>query len=509
MILGDGDHSAGNRATLDDLFRRAGVRHPDALALADPPNRAATVGGAPRALTFAQADRAITAMAATLRGLGLQTDTPIALQFANTVESVIALLGVLRAGMIAVPMPVLWRQQDIVDALGRIGAKAIVTQTRIGAAAHAEIAMQAAVELFPIRYVCAFGPDVPDGVVPLDDIFTRAPSDFTTPGGRPGNPAAHVAAVTFEPGAGGHIAVARSHMELIAGGLGVFLESGLAADAPILSTVPSSSFAGLSAALVPWLLAGGALHLHHGFEPESFAAQSAAIAGGARVLPAAALPALAQAGLLDGAETVLALWRAPERLAAATPWTQAPALIDLAAFGEFGLLAARRDADGMPAPVPLGRCANPRGAAGAVRGAETKRSKTGTLALRGPTVPAQAFPPGAERGHAPHVKTDEEGFLDTGFTCRLERDSGTLVITGAPGALTVLGGYRFRSDEIDALVAEADPAATVIALPDPLLGERLAGGAPAPAALEAELQARGANPLIAAAFRTRTRPDVA
>lgn len=161
----------------------------------------------------------------------------------------------------------------------------------------------------------------------------------------------------------------------------------------------------------------------------------------------------------------------------------------------------------MPAPIPLGRCANPRGAAGAVRSAETKRSKTGTLALRGPTVPAQAFPPGAERGRAPHLEADEDGFVDTGFTCRLARESGTLVITGSPGGFAAVGGYRFRADDLDALVAPAE--GTLVALPDALLGQRLAGGAPAPAALEAELQARGANPLIASAFRARARSDAA
>ena len=94
------------------------------------------------------------------------------MQLPNTVESVIAFLGVLRAGMIAAPMPLLWRQQDIVAALGHIGAKAIVTSSRIGTTAHAEIAMRAAAELFPIRHVCGFGRNLPDGIVSLDDVFT-------------------------------------------------------------------------------------------------------------------------------------------------------------------------------------------------------------------------------------------------------------------------------------------------------------------------------------------------
>ncbi|MFZ1195806.1 MAG: hypothetical protein WCF75_20990 [Pseudolabrys sp.] len=37
MILGENPRAVGTAATLDDLFRRAGVRHPESLALADPP----------------------------------------------------------------------------------------------------------------------------------------------------------------------------------------------------------------------------------------------------------------------------------------------------------------------------------------------------------------------------------------------------------------------------------------------------------------------------------------
>ncbi len=79
--------------------------------------------------------------------------------------------------------------------------------------------MQAAAELFPIRYVCAFGGDLPDGVVPLDDVFAPGHRDVVPPPARPGNAAAHVAVVTFDVGADGTRAVARNHMELIAGGL--------------------------------------------------------------------------------------------------------------------------------------------------------------------------------------------------------------------------------------------------------------------------------------------------
>ncbi|MSO67555.1 MAG: hypothetical protein EXQ82_07040, partial [Pseudolabrys sp.] len=260
MILGDENReAAGNRTTLDDLFRRTGVRRPDALALLDPPNRETFTDGAPRRLTYAQADRAISALAAQLRRLGLQTDTVVAIQLPHTVESAIALLGVLRAGMIAVPLPLLWRQQEIAAALKRIGAKAIVATSRIGATAHAEIAMQVAAELFPIRQVCGFGRALPDGVVPLDEVFAPGHFDFVQPPARPGNGAAHVAVVTFDVGGDGLVPVARNHMELIAGGLGPYLESGAAQDANVLSAIPLGSFAGIALSVMPWLLGGGTL----------------------------------------------------------------------------------------------------------------------------------------------------------------------------------------------------------------------------------------------------------
>ena len=87
MMAENGAPAMATAATLDDLFRRAGVRHPHSLALADPPNRGVFADAAPRRLTFAQADRAISGCATKLGGLGLQTDSVVAMHLPNTVES--------------------------------------------------------------------------------------------------------------------------------------------------------------------------------------------------------------------------------------------------------------------------------------------------------------------------------------------------------------------------------------------------------------------------------------
>ncbi len=501
MIVGKSDGAeAAHAATLDELFRRAGVRHPQAIALIDPPNRESFTDGAPRALSYAEADRLISDFAARLRNLGLRTDSVVAIQLPNTVEAVIALMGVSRAGMIAALLPLLWRQQDIVAALRGTGAKAIVTCARAGTLAPAKSAVLAAAELFPIRHICGFGRELPDGVMPLDDRNAQTSVDLGHTPARPGVAANHVAVLTFDITSHAVVPLARNHAQLVAGGLAPFLEADLAQEAVLLSTIPPASFAGLALGVVPWLLCGGTLALHHGCDPMALAAQCAALAEPTVILPGPALAPLSDADLFNvSIKSILALWRAPERLASCAPCHAKAALVDVAAFGEIGLLASQRRADGLPAPIPCGPIGVPRGTAGAVAVAETARHKTGTLALSGPMVPAQPFPPGAAQSneHAP----DPAGFVDTGFGCR--RDGDAFTITGPPVGITAVGGYRFGRPALEAQLAAVDPAATILAIPDSAIGERLAGAAADPQAVLAALQARGANPLFSGAFRPR------
>ena len=216
MILGYTKTEDLPATTLDDVFRRAATRRPGAFALADPPNRDSFTDGPSRHLTYAEADRVVSAIASRLRTLGLQTDAIIGIQLPNAVESVLTTLGVLRAGLIAVPLPLLWRRADMARALGQVGAKAIVTTSRIGDFDACAMAMQVAADIFPISHVCSFGPSLPDGLIALDDLLHGAP-ELPPEIERDGNPAAHVAVVTFDVTPDGLVAVARNHAELIAG----------------------------------------------------------------------------------------------------------------------------------------------------------------------------------------------------------------------------------------------------------------------------------------------------
>jgi len=418
----------------------------------------------------------------------------------------------MRAGMIPALMPLLWRRADAVQALGRTGAKAIIASSRVGSFDHCDLAMHLAANLFGIRHVCGFGTKLADGVVPLDDLFLMEPSALAPDILREGNPAAHVAAITFEITPHGLIAVPRDHLQLISGGLAVLLEGRIGVETSILACCSLNSFAGLAHTVMPWLMTGGLLSLHHAFDPRAFLAQCGVERCSTVILPGAMVRQMADAGLLAHADlkSVLAVWPAPERLALGAAWRHdSAALIDVQVFGETALIAARREAEGLPEAIAYGTVQAPRGSAGAVTVAETARTEAGTFAVRGPMVPSHAFPPGVERSGAAHFHTDDAGFVDTGYGCRIDDDAGTLTLTGPPAGMVNVGGYRFRQRELVDQVKTADIDATIGALPDAILGHRLSGNAADSPDVEATLSAMGANPLITGAFRGRPVLDAA
>ena len=506
MILGDPRQTIlatapGTRATLDDLFRRAAQRNPDMLALVDPPNRSSFTEGAPRRLTYAQADRMISAIAGRLHEMTLPEDSIVGIQLPTTVESVLTLLGVLRAGLIAAPLPLLWRHGDLVAALGRVGARVLVTCGHVGATDHATLAMHAAVDIFPVRYVCAFGSGLPDGVVRLDDLYAEEnPQPPQLDRAHADDRAAHLALITWEATADALVPVARNHAEIIAGGLAVLLEGRLEIGTIFLSAVPPSTFAGLTVSVLPWLISGGTLMLHQPFDPETLAQQ---LRDGcdAAILPGPVVPRLVDAGFFaSNVRTIMGLWRSPERMNTAPAWRQQfTDFVDVACFGETCVIPMRRGGSGKPALLPLGIITAPRGAPGALMVAEVKPTRDRTLALSGPMVPRNAYPPGAESSRLPYFNTSD-GLVDTGYPCRIDSETRTLTVTGPPAGIADVGGYRFALRELQRLITDIDSGGRIAALPDSLSGQRLTGAADDSGALRRALISRGVNPLVADAF---------
>ena len=90
-------------------------------------------------------------------------------------------VAAIRAGLVVAPIPLLWRQSELNDALNRVRARSFITATRINGVDHAELAMNAAAATFSIRHVGAFGGDTPDGIGPLDDILRQTATHHALP----------------------------------------------------------------------------------------------------------------------------------------------------------------------------------------------------------------------------------------------------------------------------------------------------------------------------------------
>ncbi len=488
--------------TLDGLFRRNLARKPDALALLDPLNKQRVTGQPPKRLTFAQAERAISALSAHFIEAGLPNNSVIAVQLPNTVEFMLTVLAAHRAGLVAALLPLLWRQAELTVALNRTGARAIVTTGKIDGVNYADLAMNAAAEAFSIRHVCGFGDELPEGMASLDLAMSgeSATTRAVTQDGR------RAAMISFDVTVDGFRAVPRTHLSLIAGGLALSLESDVPRGSTVMSAFAPASFAGLTSSLVVWLLSGGTLALHHPFDSDVLEQQISEHSCETLIAPAQLALRLAEIDMASRLPTlrhVIGLWRAPEQVASSPLWNaQQAVLTDVYLFGEAGLLSARRTADGAPAPILSGP---QREVPGSSIAGEIFLTPRGTLALRGPMVTPAAYAPPSPPSDS-MVAQPQRDFVDTDYAARLDRSTGAICITSPPSGIMAVGGYRFLAQDLQEWAKRLGQGALLTALPDRLSGHRLAGRAQDNARAREALAELGLNPLMVEAFRDRTQP---
>ena len=287
------------------------------------------------------------------------------------------------------------------------------------------------------------------------------------------------------------------------------LEGRFAQDTAILACSATTSFAGLALTVLPWLLVGGTLALHHPFDPDGFAAQCNDERCDTRGRAGPAGAAAGRSGLLDPRTASSRSWRCgarPSGSAGSAAWRSPTiALCRRAGIRRDRPVGRAPRAERQARPDRRSvRCTAPRGAQGAAVVAEVVRTEAGTVALRGPMVPRHPYPPGVERSGVPYFKIAPNGLVDTGYTCRVDRDTRAMIVTGPPAGLVSVGGYRFvLSDLQDMVGADRRRRRRWRALPDALAGHRLAGKATDVEAVQEALAELGVNPLIVRAFRDR------
>jgi hypothetical protein len=478
----DSDGFAG-RVTLDQIFRRTTDHRPEATALIE------RVGDQLWRLSFASVERAVSVLATRLTALGLPQDSVIALQGPASIAQVVALLGASRAGLIPMFIPELWREADLTPAIEGSGARAVIS---FGGDDIVDLHCRVAAEVFAVRFVCTLADTAPDGVMALGSLDDLVAGEIgRIPSYRAGNPADHIALLTWDVGAEGPYLVPRSHRALVAGGVPTLIAARLDDSSTLVSTVALSSFAGLAASVVVWLLAGCTLTISRPASTAELVETLPLVGGTHLLLPSdvgGSLSAEGQFAACADLRTVLLLNRAPEQVP--TPW-RSPDIgaVDITAWGEAALLARRRDGQERRAVVPsrADAAAGLDPVAAAMFG---HRTLQGNLALSGAMVPRMAFPAPGGAG----LPLVAEGAYDTGWTCHANADGSGLVSDAPPRGVARVGGYRVSLRDAETKLSKlVDAPVEVAALPHRVLGQRVV------AATEGAVDAASAaaNPLVA------------
>jgi len=468
--------------TAEGLLQRRARQKPDAVALADPPNRHLLGLTRSRTLSYAEADKAVDALAGFFIELGLDPGDRVVVQLPNFIEEPLTLLGAWRAGLVVAAVPMLWRANEIARVCDAVEPKALIGTSQFADDLPAERLRDIAATRLSVRFVLGFGRDLPDGVASLDAAMgTGGSREVHAQVGHSGP-----SLITFTARVGERLVpLFRHEDEILAQGAMAVLSLSLDRSDVILNAYPMTGPIGLGLGLAPWLIGGAALVQHHPFDYGMFVQQILTSGATVTALPGAILAELGADRVLMDSQCKLRrvgrVWSPPELADAATPLKHmaienlSRPVFDLYALGDLASLllqpAPAADRTALPfGPVHLGEDGG-----GAVF-LETRLGRDGgELLIRGPVVPQ-----GQSNGP---LARDSDSFVATGLRGHAE---GARLRVARDPELVYHGGFTIAASELDGLY-QAYPGfldAACFVLPDPIVGDRIFGAvAPSPNAL--------------------------
>jgi acyl-CoA synthetase (AMP-forming)/AMP-acid ligase II len=482
--------------TLADLFDRLVRDRPDALALVDPPNRGALGLGLSRRLTYREASDMADRLAGALLDAGVGRDDIVLVQMPNTVELVLCYLAAARIGAVVSPVPVQFRTHELRQVLPLLEPRAWLTVAAFGGFRFVDMAVSMRGELPSIAALAALGDDLPGGVASLDEWLSSPRDRGRLDAWRAAHPvsANDVATICWTSGTEAEPkGVPRSHNQWISIAWATVDGCELQEGDALLNPFPMVNMSGIGGMLVPWLLTGGKLVMHHPLDLNVFLAQIPVEGIRYTVAPPTLLNMLlVQPALLERAN-IRSLRNIGSGSAPLSGWMVSQYqdrygvhVVNLFGSNEgMALTCGPREI-----PDPAGRARYfPRLGAGdrewgsrVARGMKTRLvdpqtdeeitrpGVPGELRVQGPTV----FPGYYKRPDLTSRAFDAEGHFCTGdlFEIAGARDDRYLFV-GRLKDVIIRGGVNISAEEVEALILTHPGVAevAVVGYPDPRLGE--------------------------------------
>lgn len=477
---------------LDDQVRRRG----DAPAVTDPTNLPALCGIEPTALTWRELDARVDDLAAKLHESGIGPGDVVAVLMPNSVALIATYFALWRLGAIAAPMPASYRRHELTRIVESAAAVAVVTVNSLGDRTPSQEALGLIGELPSLRSVFTFGPPASNGGLPLDAAPATGESVDAVRRAYAALPRSVNDCITICWTSGTEAApkgVPRCHGDWIA--VGQAVQDGLETDeaSVMLNPFPVVNMAGFATSLLPWLLGGGHLVLHHPLDMAVYLDQLQRYRVTHTSMPPAILTMLLQREDLRAAHDLSALRRvgsggAPLPPGVVRDWQYSLGVEVLNFFGSnegVCLLGAPSDT---PDPMIRAEYLPNYGAPDrswvttvaertSVRLVDlaTGRQVTavggrGELRLKGPTIFA-----GYLEGTAASSPFDDDGYLCSGDIFELCGDNGEyLRFVDRSKEIIIRGGMNIAPAEIEGILIDHPAVADVaiVGYHDDVLGEK-------------------------------------
>ncbi|HJR89047.1 MAG TPA: AMP-binding protein [Aeromicrobium sp.] len=450
---------------LSEYLHATAVADPEGVALVEVSSRA---GSSRRSLSWADVDSAADAVARALTGRGLVAGQRVALVMANRADLPIAYFGILRGGMVAVPM----NPRSTADEIQRMLADAKVKLVLCDATGVAQVREAAGEHLCDI---VVDGADPIAGETSFNDFIGEA-TDVEPAAPRD---AEALAAILYTSGASGHPrGVMLSHRALIAN-----VEQAAAVEPPLvapddclLGLLPMFHIYGLNAVLGTAMRVGARVVMVDGFDPEGLLATVRD--EGITYLPLAPPVIAAWAGR-DGVREALAGVRVV--VSGASPLDAELAALFAESSGHhveqgYGMteaspviavtLASRRGPGSAPKPGSVGHSL-PGIEVRTVdsHGNDVENGDLGELLVHGDNLFSGYWPDGADGPDADGwYRTGDVGFAD---------DDGDLTLVDRLRELVIVSGFNVYPSEVEDVIHEVAGVAevAVVGVPDEATGE--------------------------------------
>lgn len=329
------------RVGLSTLLNATARCHPERLMLIDPLNKPDWSGRPAINWTYAAVAEIVDRLARGIRSWRLPPESRIGLHLPGTSESVLAHFAIEAAGHVPCALPIVWDEDALVTGVHRAGLAAVLTQTRLGAGRPAERIGCVAARCFNLRYLAAFGPDVPAGMVNLDRVIVegREPGATAAPSFAPRGPGGLISFAGGDPdrpiirSTAAVVGAVAAHLMALRAGPGE----------RILSLLGPHDLRGFATGLGAALVAGASLETLPVFDGAALKEALRRDLPTHLVVPAFLERSLAGHALPGTLRSVSYVHRAPARFAAPVRDPAARiAIIDAVAFDETALVSGVR-----------------------------------------------------------------------------------------------------------------------------------------------------------------------